>query len=471
MRLYNTLTRTDEEFVPADGRTVRMYTCGLTVYARGHIGNFRSFVSLDVLRRALRHLEGYEVRQVRNFTDVDDRTIAASLKAGVPLREYTQQWIDAFAEDARALGLEDVEESPRATDLDNLRAMAEMVNDLDTRGHTYQSDGSTYFRIASFPEYGKLARLDAAGMQAGARVDADTYTKQDVRDFVLWKASKAGEPSWDVGCGAGRPGWHIECSAMALRLLGPPPIDIHGGGIDLIFPHHENEIAQAEGATGRPFARVWVHVEFLNLDNEKMSKSLGNVFTVRDVLDRGFRASALRYLLLSVHYRKQLLFNWDVLAQAEAAVTRLADFAARVAGVTADRAANAALQAGAARARADFRAMVAQDLNIPGALGVLFELVREAHAAMDQGEVGRADAAAIRDVVDEVDRVLGVLALRRAEEARPPVPPDEIERLIALRREARRARDFARADEIRRELAAKGIVLEDTATGTRWKAR
>jgi cysteinyl-tRNA synthetase len=471
MRLYNTLTRADEEFAPADGRTVRMYTCGLTVYARGHIGNFRSFVSLDVLRRALRHLEGYEVRQVRNFTDVDDRTIAASMKAGVPLREYTQQWIDAFADDARTLGLEEVEESPRATDPGNLRAMAGMVNDLERRGHTYQSEGSTYFRIASFPDYGKLARLDHAGMQAGARVDADTYTKQDVRDFVLWKASKPDEPSWDVGCGPGRPGWHIECSAMALRLLGPPPIDIHGGGIDLIFPHHENEIAQAEGATGQPFARVWVHVEFLNLDNEKMSKSLGNVFTVRDVLDRGFRASALRYLLLSVHYRKQLLFNWDVLAQADAAVTRLADFLARIDGVTADRAANPALAARAAQARAEFRAMVGQDLNIPGALGVLFELVREVHAAIDQGEAGRADAAAIREVVDEADRVLGVLALRQAEDARPPVPPEEIDRLIGLRRDARRARDFARADEIRRDLDAKGIVLEDTAAGTRWKRK
>jgi cysteinyl-tRNA synthetase len=471
MRLFNTLTRAEEEFVPADGRTVRMYTCGLTVYARGHIGNFRSFVSLDVLRRALRHLEGYEVRQVRNFTDVDDRTIAASVKAGVPLREYTQQWIDAFVADARTLGLEDVEESPRATDPDNLRAMAGMVNDLDRRGHTYQSDGSTYFRIGSFPDYGKLARLDQAGMQAGARVDADTYTKQDVRDFVLWKASKPGEPSFDVGCGPGRPGWHIECSAMALRLLGPPPIDIHGGGIDLIFPHHENEIAQAEGATGRPFARVWVHVEFLNLDNEKMSKSLGNVFTVGDVLDRGFRASALRYLLLSVHYRKQLLFNWDVLAQADAAVTRLADFLARVDGVTADRAPNPALETRVARARADFRALVAQDLNVPGALGVLFELVREMHAAMDQGDVGRADAAAIREAVDEADRVIGVLALRRAEDARPPVPPEEIERLIAERRDARRARDFARADAIRGELEANGILLEDTTAGTRWKRK
>ena len=471
MRLFNTLTRADEEFVPADGRTVRMYTCGLTVYARGHIGNFRTFVSLDVLRRALRHLEGYEVRQVRNFTDVDDRTIAASEKAGVPLREYTQQWIDTFVEDARALGLEEVEASPRATDEENLRAMAGMVSALGDRGHTYQSEGSTYFRIASFPEYGKLARLDHAGMQAGARVDADTYTKQDVRDFVLWKATKPGEPTWDVGCGPGRPGWHIECSAMAVRLLGPPPIDIHGGGIDLIFPHHENEIAQAEGATGRLFSRFWVHVEFLNLDNEKMSKSLGNVFTVRDVLDKGYRASALRYLLISVHYRKQLLFNWDVLAQADAAVTRLADFVARLEGIADTRPSNPAIAARIDAARAAFREAIAQDLNVPGALGAIFELVREMHAAMDQHDVGTADAARIRETMDDVDRVIGVLALRRAEDARPPVPPEEIEQLIELRREARHARDFARADEIRRELDARGIVLEDTAAGTRWKRK
>jgi cysteinyl-tRNA synthetase len=471
MRLFNTLTRAEQDFVPADGRTVRMYSCGLTVYARGHIGNFRTFVSLDVLRRALRYLEGYDVRQVRNFTDVDDRTIAASQKAGVELRAYTQQWVDAFEADAAALGLEPVEESPRATDPENLHAMADMVTALGTHGHTYTSEGSTYFRIATFPEYGKLARLDHAGMQAGARVDTDTYTKQDVRDFALWKASKPGEPSWDVGCGPGRPGWHIECSAMALRLLGPPPIDIHGGGVDLIFPHHENEIAQAEGATRQPFSRFWVHVEFLNLDNEKMSKSLGNVFTVRDVLDRGFRASALRYLLISVHYRKQLLFNWDVLTQADAAVTRLADFVARVDALAADRPPNPAIAERLARARREFRELIGQDLNVPGALGTIFELVREMHAAMDHHDVGRADAEEIRQVMDEVDRVLGVLVLRRAEDARPPMPADEIERLVTLRREARHARDFTRADEIRKDLDARGIVLEDTAAGTRWKRK
>jgi cysteinyl-tRNA synthetase len=470
MRLHNTLTRQVEEFAPADGHTVRMYSCGLTVYARGHIGNFRTFVSLDVLRRALRHQEGYGMHHVMNFTDVDDKTIKASAEAGVPLREYTDRWVAAYAEDAGALGLEPVEAHPRATDEANLRAMVDMVLALEARGHTYRSDGSVYFRIATQPDYGKLAHLDQAGMKVGARIDADTYAKDDARDFVLWKATEAGEPTWDYGCGPGRPGWHIECSAMALRLLGDPPIDIHGGGVDLIFPHHENEIAQAEGATGKPFSRFWVHVEFLNLDNEKMSKSLGNVFTVRDILDKGYRASALRWLLISVHYRKQLMFNWDVLAQAEASVTRLADFLVRVDGIT-DGQAHPQVATRVAEARDAFRAHIAADLNVPGAQGVMFELVRDMHAAMDQGQVGEADARGIREAFAAFDLVLGVLALRRAEDERPPVPADEIDRLIEARREARRARDFAQADRIRADLEARGIILEDSAAGTRWKRK
>jgi cysteinyl-tRNA synthetase len=470
MRLFNTLSRSEEEFAPADGKTVRMYTCGLTVYARGHIGNFRTFVSLDVLRRALKYQEGYGLRQVMNFTDVDDKTIAASEAAGVSLREYTDRYIAAFREDAAVMGLEPVEEYPRATDEGNLRAMSSMIEQLEVHGHTYRSDGSIYFRIASLPGYGKLARLDPEGIQAGARVDSDSYGKQDARDFVLWKATKPGEPTWDYGIGPGRPGWHIECSAMALRLLGDPPIDIHGGGIDLIFPHHENEIAQAEGATGHPFVRFWVHVEFLNLDHEKMSKSLGNIFTVRDILEKGYRASALRYLLLSVHYRKQLTFGWDGLDQAEASLTRLTDFLARVDTITGGEP-HPEVASRAAQAQTAFRTHIASDLNVPGALGVLFDLVREMNAAMDEGRVGAADAALIRDTVVEFDRVLGVLELRRAEDAQPPVPVEEIERLITERREARRARDFGRADAIRRDLEARGIILEDSATGTRWKRK
>src|SRR3990170_9074344 len=334
MRLYNTLTRTEETFTPSQDNLVRMYACGLTVYSRGHIGNFRTFVAVDVLRRTLRHLEHYTVRHVVNFTDVDDRTIAGSQKAGKPLREYTNQWIDAFLEDSRALGLEDVEERPRATDEENPESMAQPVRSLEKNGHTYESDGSVYFKISTLPQYGRLARLDHDGLKPGARIDSDNYDKDNARDFVLWKGTKADEPSWDFGFGRGRPGWHLECSAMALRLLGEPPIDIHCGGVDLIFPHHENEIAQSEGATNKPFARVWMHVEHLLIDEEKMSKSLGNVFNLPDIIAKGYRPSTLRYLMLSTHYRKQLKFSWDAMSQADESLRRLADFVERLDRVT-----------------------------------------------------------------------------------------------------------------------------------------
>ena len=469
MRLFNTLTRQEEEFAPARDGVVRMYACGLTVYTRGHIGNFRTFVAVDLLRRTLRHEVGLGVRQVMNFTDVDDRTILESNKAGVPLREYTDRFIAAFREDTATLGLEPIEETPRATDEGNLRAMSDMVAALERNGLTYRSEGSIYFKIASYPEYGKLARLDHAGILPGARIDSDKYDKENARDFVLWKATAPGEPTWDFGVGPGRPGWHIECSAMALRLLGGAPIDIHCGGIDLVFPHHENEIAQAEGATRQPFSRFWFHVEHLLMDDgEKMSKSLGNVFSIRDVLAEGHRASTLRYLLLSVHYRKQLKFSWRSLAQCEEALKRLMDFLARLDRVASPRAHPAIVervQAG----RADFGAMMRADVNAPGALGVLFELVHHLNAAIDAGEVGTPDVPAIRQAFDHFDNVLGIVSLRRAEEASPPVPVEEIEALITERREARNRRDFKRSDEIREGLAARGILLEDSPTGTRWK--
>jgi cysteinyl-tRNA synthetase len=447
-----------------------MYTCGLTVYARGHIGNFRTFVCLDVLRRTLKYLLGHEIRQVMNFTDVDDRTIAGAQKAGMDLRSYTEQYIAAFRDDAKALGLEDVEATPRATDEPNLRAMADMVVALEQNGHTYKSGGSTYFKISTMPDYGRLARLDHDGMKPGARVDSDSYGKDDARDFVLWKATKPGEPTWDFGTGPGRPGWHIECSAMALRLLGPAPIDLHAGGVDLVFPHHENEIAQSEGADGKPFSRFWVHVEYLIVDEQKMSKSLGNTYTIPDVVARGYRPSAVRYLLLSTHYRKQLNFTWTSLGQAEESLRRLTDFLARLETIT-KKGAQPAIATRVAEGRHEFAAAIQDDLNTAAALGAIFELVRALNSAIDADEIGIADVREIRVAFDEFDRVLGILSLRRAEEEQLSVPIDEIQRLIEERHSARRRRDFAAADQIRSDLAARGVLLEDSAGGTRWKRK
>jgi cysteinyl-tRNA synthetase len=475
MRLYNTLSRSEEEFVPSRDQTVRMYSCGLTVYERGHIGNFRTFVVLDVLRRALRYEAGYGMREVVNFTDVDDRTILESQKAGIPLRAYTDRFVQAFFDDAARLGLEPPEESPRATDDENIAAMGEIIRALERNGHTYRSDGSIYFKISTLPGYGKLARLDLDGIKSGARVDSDKYEKEDARDFVLWKATRPGEPTWDPGIGPGRPGWHIECSAMALRLLGEPPIDLHAGGVDLIFPHHENEIAQSEGATGKSFSRFWFHVEHLMIDDEergieKMSKSLGNAYTLDDIAARGFRPSTLRYLYLGVHYRKQLKFSWTAMAQADEALKRLTDFLARLDTLNPSTA-SPDVASRLETARAEFTAHILDDLNTAAALGVVFDLVRALNSLIDSGQLGGGDAPAVRETFERFDRVLGVLALRRAEDEHPPVPVEEIERLIEARREARKARNFAEADRIRADLDGRGIVLEDSAAGTRWKRK
>ena len=475
LRLYNTLSRQEEPFTPLRDNTVRMYACGLTVYNRGHIGNFRTYVCLDVLRRTLKYLCGYQVQQVVNYTDVDDKTIAGAQKAGMPLREYTDQWIRAFREDAAQLGIETPEELPRATDPANLEAMCAMIHALERNGHTYNRDGSVYFKIASLPSYGQLARLDHDGLHAGARVDVDEYSKDDARDFVLWKAAKPGEPSWECNsAGPGRPGWHIECSAMALRLLGDAPIDIHAGGVDLIFPHHENEIAQAEGATGQTFARFWVHVEHLFVENEKMSKSIGNVYTVPDVIAKGYRPSALRYLLLSSHYRKQLNFTWTGVEQAEESLRRIVDFLAKLDEMThasAGDGRSADLEAAVGRAREAFRDALASDLNTAAGLAAVFDLVHKGNSAIAARKMSAADAQLVRAAIEDFDRVLGVVALRRAEDASPDVPVDEIEKLIGERKAAKQRREFARADEIRASLAERGILLEDTPSGTRWKKK
>ena len=470
LRLYNTLSRQEEAFAPARDNTVRMYACGLTVYARGHIGNFRTFVCVDVLRRTLKYLCGHTVDGVMNYTDVDDKTIAGSVKAGKPLREYTEEWVNAFRSDVELLGIEMPEHTPRATDDANMQAMCDMVMALERNGHTYNRDGSIYFKIETLPTYGRLARLDQQSLHAGASVDLDEYSKDDARDFVLWKGAKPGEPTWECAGLPGRPGWHIECSAMALRLLDGAPIDIHAGGVDLIFPHHENEIAQAEGATKQTFSRFWVHVEHLFVENEKMSKSLGNVFTVPDIVAKGFRPSALRYLLLSSHYRKQLNFTWSGMEQAEESLRRVVDFLVRLDGVT-GQGKSEEIEAAAIKARDAFKAALESDLNTAAGLAALFDLVKSGNAAIDAGKMSAADAALVRSTIEDLDRVLGVVSLRRAEDAKPPMPVEEIERMIEERKAAKQRRDFAEADRIRTSLADRGVLLEDNPSGTRWKKK
>jgi cysteinyl-tRNA synthetase len=470
LRLYNTLSRQEEPFAPARDNTVRMYACGLTVYARGHIGNFRTFVCLDVLRRTLKYVAGHAVKDVLNYTDVDDKTIAGATKAGTSLRQYTDPWIQAFREDSARLGLEPPAETPRATDEPNLRAMSDMVLALERNGHTYRRDGSIYFKISSLPTYGQLAHLDTDGMKPGVSVDVDEYSKDDARDFVLWKATKPGEPTWDYGTGPGRPGWHLECSAMALRLLGPGPIDLHAGGVDLVFPHHENEIAQSEGATKQKFSRFWFHVEHLFVEHEKMSKSIGNVYTVPEIVAKGYRPSALRYLLLSSHYRKQLNFTWDGMSQAEESIGRIMNCLTRVESV-AGSGDHPRVGEAIDTARTAFRSALENDLNTAGALGAVFDFVRDVNAAIDAKEMSAAEAARVRELFEFFDQVLGVVALRRAEDATPPVPVEEIEQLIEDRKAARARRDFAAADAIRVGLADRGILLEDSPQGTRWKRK
>lgn len=463
LKLYNTLSRELEEFRPIHEGEVRMYTCGPTVYHYVHIGNFRTFIFQDILRRHLLY-RGYRLTHVMNITDVEDKIIANAAKEGLSIFEYTKRYEDAFLEDMAALRIQRPEVMPRATE--HIEEMLELVERLEEKGLTYRSDGSTYFRIAGFAGYGKLSGLDAetADNRSG-RVDDDEYTKENPRDFVLWKANREGEQSWASTFGQGRPGWHLECSAMSMRYLGPS-FDIHCGGVDLIFPHHENEIAQSEGATGEPFVRYWIHGAHLIVEGQKMSKSLGNFYTLRDLLERGCDPLALRYLLASVHYRKQLNFTFDGIEQAEAAIRRVNDFLIRVLEVPVDEAGTEGMVERVRAARERFEDAMDDDLNTSAALAALFELIRELNPALEAGRIGGPCRQQILALFEDANRIFDVF---RVEEDR--LEDGEIARLIAERERARAERDFDRADQIRDSLFEKGILLEDTREGTRWKRR
>jgi cysteinyl-tRNA synthetase len=472
---YNTLGGHNEAFVPLQPGKVTIYTCGPTVYDFAHIGNFRTFVFQDILRRFLR-ARGYELVQVMNLTDVDDRIIAKAADAKVDIRDYTTKFIEAFLADQRILGIEKPEYMVRATD--NIDAMVDLIERLSAKGFTYTSDGSIYFRISQFHDYGKLTHVDLAGIKAGARVDVDRYEKADARDFALWKAPKPGEFFWNTRIGPGRPGWHIECSAMAMKYLGET-IDIHSGGIDLAFPHHENEIAQSEAATGKPFVRYWLHAEHLLVDSQKMSKSLGNFFTLRDLLNKGNKPSALRFLLASVPYRRQLNFTQEGLQQAASSVERLRNFATRL-NTTKFPAGSSPLSERAAEARQNFERALEDDLNTAQALGTIFDFVREANTAMDRGEFRAGDIAPAKKALEAFEGIFSVIkddddeklsSIGLQSEAGLPTST-EIEERVAARQAARKRRDFAEADRIRQDLANRGILLEDSKDGVvRWKRK
>ena len=405
LRLYNTLTQQVEPFSPAQDNTVRMYTCGPTVYNFAHIGNLRTFTFEDVLRRWLR-ASGFQLNHVMNVTDVDDKIIRNAAAAHKSLAEYTARYTEAFLEDSATLRLERPERLVHATD--HIPDMVHAIQQLEEKGFTYSSDGSIYYRISKFPGYGKLSHNDFGGIRAGARVDVDEYDKADARDFVLWKAPKNGEPYWDTPIGKGRPGWHIECSAMAMRYLGET-LDIHAGGVDLIFPHHENEIAQSEAITSKPFARFWLHCEFLNVESQKMSKSLGNIYTLRELLEMGHLPEAVRYLLISVPYRKKLNFTFEGLEAATTSIDRLRRFELRLKTDRFPEGASEKMQARTQAAREQFNQGLDDDLNTAEALAAIFEYVRDANTAMDVGEFRAGDQQAALELLAHFDSIVDVL--------------------------------------------------------------
>ena len=492
LHLYNTLSGKVEDFQPLEDNEVRMYSCGPTVYDYGHIGNFRTFIAVDILRRFLRQ-SGYKIRHVMNITDVDDKIIRNSAKAGVSVKQYTAKYEKAFLEDAAALNIE----QPilvRATD--HISQMAEFIAQLQKKGFAYRTeDGSFYFRIANFPGYGKLSKKDFAGMEDGARVDVDEYEKDSARDFALWKAPKPGETSWETSIGPGRPGWHIECSVMAMKELGDS-LDLHAGGEDLIFPHHENEIAQSEALSGKPFSHFWFHVRFLLVEGEKMSKSLGNFYTLRDLVLKGHKPSSIRFLLASVPYRNQLNFTFDGLKQAAVSVERLRNFQLRLAAGQFTAGTTPSMGELARETAERMRAGMDDDLNTALAQAAIFDMVRKANAAMDAGQFKKEDIppllaalqsfdqlfAVLQD--DDAPKIRGIVEWAKAEGRENEISKElletvggqllsdsEIEKKVTEMEAARRSRNFKSSDAIRAELGAMGVVVETTKDGARWKRK
>ena len=460
---FNTLTRKKEKFVPLEEGKVRIYTCGPTVYDYAHIGNFRTFVFQDLLRRWLEY-RGFKVIQVMNITDVDDKTIRGARKRNIPLREYTDYYMKAFFEDIEALNLEKAEYYPRATE--HIPEMVELIKRLMEKGYAYRGeDGSIYYDISKFKDYGKLSKLKIEELKPGARVKVDEYGKEEARDFALWKAwdEEDGDVFWETEIGKGRPGWHIECSTMAMKYLGET-IDIHSGGVDLIFPHHENEIAQSEAATGKPFARYWLHSEHLLVEGRRMAKRYGNFYTLRDLIKMGYDPKAIRYLLMSTHYRQQLNFTFEGLEAAKGAVDRLTTFVRRL--LEADGAGcGEEIKRLMADVQKRFESAMDDDLNISVALAALFDFVRDVNKLMDENKLSRKEAEEVYGLMMKFDKVLGVIGEVKAEEKLPP----EAEELIRRREEARKAKDWATADRIREQLRAMGIILEDTPQGVKWR--
>lgn len=459
LQFYNSLSRQVEEFKPIEDGKVRMYCCGPTVYNYQHIGNFRTFTWVDLLVRYLIY-KGYDLFHVTNLTDVDDKIIRDSQKQGVSREEFVKPFVEAFMADFDALGLRPADLFPKATDY--IDEMVDLVQTLRANGLAYEADGSYYYKIAGFGDYGKLANLDMAGLKPGARVASDEYEKESVSDFALWKAWAPGDGEifWETPIGKGRPGWHIECSVMSMKHLGPH-FDIHTGGVDLIFPHHQNEIAQSEGATGEPFVNYWLHGKHLIVEGRKMSKSLGNFFTLRDIIDKGYSGRVVRHLLISTHYRQQLNFTFDGLEASRNALERYNDFIANLRDYPGGRS-NGQADEVTKKMLADFEASLDDDLNISEALAAVFDFIRDINRLKSEESLSADERDRALDAIVKVDQVLNFQVEEKSLD-------DEIEELITQRTEARKQRDYARADRIRDDLLARGIVLEDTPQGVKWK--